>query len=69
LAIGYVNSAGLAALEDGPQVGKVVKAPELSLIKPVEAQAAKLTTGISWGIKRLKADQRYFQTGRRQDYP
>ena len=57
LAIGYVNGAGLAALEADPQVGKVVKAPELSLIKPVEAQLAKLTTGNSWGIKRLKADQ------------
>ncbi len=57
LAIGYVDAGGLAALEANPQVGKVVKAPELSLIQPVETQAAKLAAGSSWGIKRLKANR------------
>jgi subtilisin len=57
LAIGYVNANGLAALEADPQIEKVVKAPELSLIRPVEAHAAKLAAGTSWGIQRLKADR------------
>jgi subtilisin len=34
LAIGYVDADGLAALEADPQIEKVVKAPELSLIRP-----------------------------------
>jgi subtilisin len=57
LAIGYVDANGLAALEADPQIEKVVKAPELSLIRPVETRAAKLAAGTSWGIRRLKADR------------
>jgi subtilisin family serine protease len=57
LAIGYVDAGGLAALEADPQIGKVVHAPELSLIRPVETQAAKLSSGTSWGVRRLKADR------------
>lgn len=57
LAIGYVDANGLAALEADPQIEKVVKAPELSLIRPVEVQAAKLAAGTSWGLQRLKADR------------
>jgi subtilisin len=57
LAIGYVNANGLAALEADPQVGKVEKAPELSLIRPKVVLPAKLGTGPTWGIKRLKADR------------
>lgn len=53
LAIGYVNASGLAALEADPTIGKVVKAPELSLIKPVETHDAKLASTTSWGIDRL----------------
>jgi subtilisin family serine protease len=56
LAIGYVDSGGLASLEADPQIGKVEKAPELSLIRPVVVEEAKLGTGPSWGVKRLKAD-------------
>ncbi len=57
LAIGYVNATGLASLEADPQVRKVEKAPELSLIRPVAVEAAKLGVGPTWGIKRLKADR------------
>src|SRR4051812_45940261 len=54
LALGYVNAGGLASLEVDPQVTKVEKAPELSLIRPVVAEDAKLGVGPTWGIKRLK---------------
>ena len=57
LAIGYVNASGLAGLEADPQVGKVEKAPELSLIRPKVVLPAKLGVGPTWGIKRLKADR------------
>jgi subtilisin len=57
LAIGYVDRGGLASLAADPQVGKVDKAPELSLIRPVQAQPAKLGVGTSWGVQRLKADR------------
>lgn len=57
LAIGYVNANGLAGLEADPQVGKVEKAPELSLIRPKVVLPAKLGVGPTWGIKRLKADR------------
>jgi subtilisin len=57
LAVGYVDASGLASLEADPKVANVAKAPELSLIRPVVAEAAKLTAGTSWGIRRLKADR------------
>jgi subtilisin len=57
LAIGYVDARGLAALEADPQIGKVEKAPELSLIRPVVVQSAALGTGPTWGVKRLKVDR------------
>jgi subtilisin family serine protease len=62
LAIGYINAAGLAGLEADASVGKVVKAPELSLIRPVEAQDAKLATATSWGIERLNV-RRLWEAG------
>jgi subtilisin family serine protease len=62
LAIGYVDARGLASLAADPQVATVEKAPELSLIRPVEAQPAKPATGTSWGVLRLKAD-RLWQAG------
>jgi len=57
LALGYVDATGLASLEGDPQVRKVEKAPELSLIRPVVVEDAKLGVGPTWGIKRLKIDQ------------
>jgi len=61
LAIGYVDAGGLASLEADPQIGKVEKAPELSLIRPVIVEDAKLGTGPTWGIKSLKADRLWAQ--------
>ena len=57
LAVGYVDKGGLASLAADPKIGKVDKAPELSLIRPVQAQPAKLGVGTSWGVQRLKADR------------
>jgi subtilisin len=53
LAIGYADTRGIASLRSDPQVDKVVSAAEPSLIRPVEAKAAKLPASTSWGIKRL----------------
>jgi subtilisin len=57
LAMGFVDRSGLASLERDPTVELVVKAPELSLIRPINAQRAKLAATTTWGIRRLKADQ------------
>ena len=57
LALGFVDASGLDAIESHPAVATVVEAPELSLIKPVIKNPAKLTVAASWGIKRLRADQ------------
>lgn len=56
LALGAVDRAGLAALRSNPAVEKVVLAPQLRLIRPVAATAAKAKTGYSWGLKALKID-------------
>lgn len=57
LALGFVDSSGLKAVESHTNVKDVVKAPELSLIRPVAARPAKLTAAASWGIGRLRADR------------
>jgi subtilisin len=57
LALGFVDKSGLASLERDQRVESVVKAPELSLIRPVDARPAKLTATTTWGIRRLKADR------------
>lgn len=57
LAVGYVDSTGLASLAADGQVQRVTKAPELSLIRPLASRPAKLGTQMSWGLKRLKIDQ------------
>jgi subtilisin len=57
LAVGYVNNSGLASLQTDAQVGKVDKAPELSLIRPVAMQDFKLGSGPTWGIRRMQVDQ------------
>jgi subtilisin len=56
LVVGNVNASGLASLQSDPKVGKIDKAPELSLIRPVDAQPSRLGTGPTWGIKRIRAD-------------
>jgi subtilisin family serine protease len=56
LVVGNVDAIGLASLQADPKVDKIDKAPELSLIRPVDEQPSRLGTGPTWGIKRLRAD-------------
>lgn len=56
LALGFADASGVAALEAHPDVEKVVKAPELSLIRPVASNPVKRTKKPAWGISRLKVD-------------
>ena len=57
LAVGEVTSNGLASLQADPKVDKIDKAPELSLIRPVDEQPARTGAGPTWGIRRLGADR------------
>jgi len=61
MILGTVDKKGLDALTAHPRVDKVIAPPVLSLIRPVRVAPAKLkaaaATEITWGIKRLKADQ------------
>jgi subtilisin len=61
LALGFVNTEGAKDLKASSQVQKVVEAPELSLIRPVAARAAKLNVAPTWGVKKLKADKLWRQ--------
>lgn len=56
LALGTVDQKGLASLREDPSVERVLSAPQLRLIRPVAAAAAKIKTGYSWGLKELKID-------------
>jgi subtilisin len=58
LAVGTVHADGAASLARHPLVKQVVKAPELSLIRPIggrNARASSATT--AWGIERLRAKE------------
>jgi subtilisin len=57
LALGFADAGGVAGLEAHADVEKVMKAPELSLIRPVASQTATPPTASTWGIKQLKADR------------
>jgi subtilisin len=54
LALGFVDRQGAATLRQDDQVAAMVEAPELSLIRPTAAAAAKPAAAPTWGIKRLK---------------
>ena len=56
-ALGFADAAGVNGLTARADVEKVLPAPRLSLIKPVARAAARKPTTVTWGIKRLKADQ------------
>jgi subtilisin len=56
-ALGYADAAGIRGLAARADVEKVMLAPELSLIRPVLRTAARTPTTITWGIRRLKANQ------------
>lgn len=53
LAIGYVDAAGVAALETSSTVSRMEKAPELSLIKPISIRPIKPKKVVSWGVARM----------------
>lgn len=53
LVLGYVDRDGAQALHLDDRVAQVVRAPELSLIRPVARLAAEPRTGATWGIRRL----------------
>ena len=53
LATGFVDAAGMAALETSPTAGSIVKAPELSLIRPTSIRPARPRKTVSWGLRRL----------------
>jgi subtilisin family serine protease len=61
LALGFADASGVAALQQSAQVKEVVEAPELSLIRPVAARAARLTAAPTWGIKRLDVPKLWSQ--------
>ncbi|MDX8525614.1 S8 family serine peptidase [Mesorhizobium sp. MSK_1335] len=53
LATGFVDAAGIAGLETNPTAASIVKAPELSLIRPTSVRPARARKVISWGLHRL----------------
>ncbi len=53
LALGYVDRNGAQALNIDARVALVVRAPELSLIRPVARAAAAPPRRATWGIQRL----------------
>ncbi|MET0266371.1 MAG: S8 family serine peptidase [Duganella sp.] len=61
IALGVVDRAGLAELKKEALVAKVIDAPQLRLIKPVLAAAAKPDSGYTWGLKALNIDALHAQ--------
>ncbi len=57
IVLGTIDESGYKALRKNPAVKAVTEAPELSLIRPVAAEAAGPVKGPTWGITRLKVDQ------------
>jgi subtilisin len=56
LAMGYVDASGVTALEARAGVSAVLKAPELSLIRPTDVRPARRRQSVSWGIRRLNVE-------------
>ncbi len=62
LAVGTIKAEGADALAHHPRVREVVKAPDLSLIRPIggrTARAAAATT--AWGLERLRVKEVWAQ--------
>jgi subtilisin len=59
--LGTVNRKGLQGLRADERVKKVVGAPQFSLIKPVAAADAKLSSKNTWGIEFLKVPKLWDQ--------
>jgi subtilisin family serine protease len=54
LLLGTVDSAGLAALKADSRVKDIVGTPELRLIQPVAARAARSSKPVTWGIEAME---------------
>ncbi len=61
VAVGWVDRAGLQALDNDPAVATVQSAEPLSLIRPVTARAASATAKMTWGLLRLKIQKLWDQ--------
>jgi len=58
LAVGTVTAEGAASLARHPGVEEVVKAPDLSLIRPIGGRAARASAATTtWGLKRLRVKE------------
>ncbi|MBI3860585.1 MAG: S8 family serine peptidase [Planctomycetia bacterium] len=57
VVLGTVDERGYKALLKHPDVKAVNGTPQISLIKPNKVAAAKATKDVSWGIKRLRANE------------
>jgi len=57
LILGTVDSAGLEALRNDPEVAAVAGAPRISLIRPTHSAAAAMAKGTTWGLERLRVPQ------------
>ena len=61
LVLGTVTKEGLKALKSDERIKKVVGAPQISLIRPISAAAAKLSTQLTWGLEFLKVPKLWAQ--------
>lgn len=59
--LGTVDQAGFDALSKAPEVAAVTGAPPISLIRPVRVARARLTRGITWGIRALRVAELWAQ--------
>lgn len=66
LALGAVNTEGVAKLTERRIVQEVVEAPIISLIRPVLVRPGRLTIRPSWGVRRIRADK-LWQAGLKGD--
>ena len=57
IALGSVDKAGYAGLKSSSAVESILPVPELSLIRPVDGVAIKLSGGLSWGLKRMRVPE------------
>lgn len=53
VVLGTVTRDGLEALKHESAAATVVGAPQFSLIRPTSATAAKVETGVTWGLARM----------------
>lgn len=61
LVLGVVNQDGLAALRNDASVDTVLGTPTISLIRPTNASAARLTAQHTWGIEAMNVPRLWAQ--------